>query len=225
MNILSLDTETKIFNKGNPYDSRNKLVCYSLAQEGCSFASQWPDLPDDNLLERYVEWADLIVGFNFKFDLHWLIKNKVYQLRQKQIWDVQIAEFLLSNQTNRFPSLNETCERYDIPLKEDVVKEQYWNKGIDTTDIPWEILSSYAEHDAVITLQCYHEQRKLMTPQQVKLCYLMCQDLQILQEMEMNGLLFDEELCYSRSIETEYKIEKLILELEKDVHIRTSFMA
>lgn len=48
-----------------------------------------------------------------------------------------------------------------------------------------------------------------MTPQQVKLCYLMCQDLQILQEMEMNGLLFDESLCITRSQEVDDQISTL----------------
>ena len=205
MRVLCLDTETSIFNKGNPFDKRNELVCYSWASPSGSGAWQWNEsVPDD--LNVDVSYADLIIGFNFKFDLHWLIKNKVYQLRQKQIWDVQIAEFILSNQTLRFPSLNETCEKYGIPLKKDVVKEEYWAKGIDTADVPWPILSEYAEHDAVITLQCYHEQRKLMTPAQVKLCYLMCQDLQILQEMEMNGLPFDEQLCDTRSLEVDDQI-------------------
>lgn len=203
MRVLCLDTETKTFNKGNPFDSRNNLVCYSFATESSSGAERWDE---HNTLSSRLIPIGLVVGFNFKFDLHWLIKNKVYQLRQKQIWDVQIAEFILSNQTLRFPSLNETCEKYGIPLKKDVVKEEYWNKGIDTADIPWPVLSEYAEHDAVITLQCYHEQRKLMTPAQVKLCYLMCQDLQILQEMEMNGLPFDEQLCDTRSLEVDDQI-------------------
>jgi len=206
MNILSLDTETSIFNKGNAFDSRNKLVCFSWATEFGSGAQQWDMYIAPQNAQIYVDESNLIVGFNFKFDLHWLIKNGVYQLRQKQIWDVQIAEFILSNQTWRFPSLNETCEKYGIPKKKDVVKEEYWEKGISTEDIPWEILSEYAEHDAVITLQCYYEQRKLMTPVQVKLCYLMCQDLQILQEMEMNGLPFDENLCNTRSLEVDDQI-------------------
>ena len=205
MNILSLDTETSIFNKGNAFDKRNKLVCYSAATDKQSWADLWDEQAYVDVVECVLE-ADLIVGFNFKFDLHWFIKEQVYQLRQKQIWDVQIAEFILSNQTLRFPSLNETCEKYGIPLKTNIVKEEYWNKGIDTTDIPWPILSEYAEHDAVITLQCYYEQRKLMTPAQIKLCYLMCQDLQILQEMEMNGLPFDEQLCDTRSLEVDDQI-------------------
>lgn len=205
MRVLSLDTETSIFNKGNPFDKRNKLVCYSYASSDGSSARLWEETSVSNVMDVLVG-VDLVVGHNIKFDLHWLLKYGVYQLKTKQLWDTAIAEFLLSNQTLRFPSLNETCERYGIPLKTDIVKEEYWNKGIDTKDIPWPILSEYAEHDAVITLQCYHEQRKLMTPAQIKLCYLMCQDLQILQEMEMNGLPFDEQLCDLRSLEVDDQI-------------------
>jgi DNA polymerase I-like protein with 3'-5' exonuclease and polymerase domains len=144
-----------------------------------------------------VAWAKVIVGFNFKFDYHWLAKEGI-DLSKSVIWDVQIAEFILSNQTNRFPSLNATCERYGIPLKKDVVKEEYWDKGINTDLIPWDILSEYASHDAQITLQCYHAQRKLMTPKQIRLCQLMCEDMHVLREMEATGLAFDEDLCLTR---------------------------
>jgi DNA polymerase I-like protein with 3'-5' exonuclease and polymerase domains len=204
MNLLSLDCETTTWSKGNPYDSRNELVCYSYATGTYSGAVRGLEG-----LEELIWEADLVIGFNFKFDLHWLIQYEIYQLRDRQVWDVQIAEFILSHQTNRFPSLNGTCEKYGIPLKEDIVKTEYWDKGVNTDQIPWDVLSSYAEHDAKITLLCYHEQRKLMTPAQVKLCYLMCQDLQILQEMEMNGILFDEELCNSRSLEVDDKISEI----------------
>ena len=206
MKLLALDVETSIWNKGNAYDKRNKLVCFSYADgkvSGTQPASRIHDL--NQWLLKY----DLVVGFNFKFDLHWLIKNEVYQLRDMQIWDVQIAEFILSNQTERFPSLNETCERYGFPLKPDVVKTEYWDKGIDTDAIPWHILEEYATGDAERTLWCYHAQRKLMTPAQIKLCYLMCQDLQILQEMEMNGIPFDEQLCVTRAKEVDDKISAL----------------
>jgi DNA polymerase I-like protein with 3'-5' exonuclease and polymerase domains len=205
MKILSLDTETTTYNKGAPYDSRNYLVCYSFAGDGGSGARKRDGL---TYLTTLLESCKLVVGFNFKFDLHWLLQNGVYQLRDKQIWDVQIAEFILSNQTHRFPSLNETCEKYGFELKEDAVKA-YWDQGIQTDKIPWEILESYATRDAELTLACYHAQRKLMTPAQIKLCYLMCQDLQILQEMEYNGIPFDEELCKTRAMEVDDKISTL----------------
>lgn len=163
MKILALDTETTTKNKGNPYDSRNKLVCYSAIRVGApAWADKWGEQAYVDLTEEILE-ADTVIGFNFKFDAHWLTKEGI-DFSSVKIWDVQIAEFILSCQTNRFPSLNDTCIKYGIPVKEDVVKTEYWDKGLDTTDVPWEILSSYAAHDASITLQCYHAQIKLMTP-------------------------------------------------------------
>lgn len=203
MNILALDTETTTWNKGNPFDGRNKLVCISWSNDsgaGCIHATDV-----DRVMDR-LQGVQLVIGFNFKFDLHWLLKVGLSKLRQMQVWDVQIAEFILSNQTNRFPSLNETCEKYGLEVKLDVVKTEYWDKGINTDQIPWDVLSAYATKDAELTLACYHAQRKLMTPAQVKLCYLMCQDLQILQEMEANGIPFDEELCKTRAKEVDDKI-------------------
>lgn len=208
MKVLALDTETSTKNKGHVYDKDNELVCYSWATPEGRGAHLWNKTSSASL-EGAIEESQLIVGFNFKFDLAWLIREGLSTLRKKQIWDVQIAEFILSNQTWRFPSLNETCAKYGIELKKDVVKTEYWDKGIDTKDIPWPILEEYAAHDAYVTLRCYEEQIKVMTPAQKKLCYLQCQDLQILQEMEMNGIPFDEELCKQRSVEVDDKISEI----------------
>lgn len=196
MKLLALDTETTTHNKGHPYDSRNILVCISYSDGSTSGAVPTADL---SAVHNRLLNAELIVGFNFKFDLHWLLKYGVKEIKTKQLWDVQIAEFILSNQTYRFPSLNETCAKYGLEQKEDVVKNEYWDKDIQTTEIPWDILSTYATKDAELTLQCYHEQIKRMSPAQIKLCYLQCQDLYILQEMEANGIPFDEQLCEERA--------------------------
>jgi len=198
MNLLCLDVETSTFNKGNCYDSRNILVC--CAATGSSVSSRCVPTSGIGLLQGDVQASNLIVGFNFKFDLAWL-KKAGLQFIGKQIWDVQIAEFILSSQTNSYPSLNDTCLKYGLEVKLDVVKTEYWDKGIDTKDIPWNVLSEYAIKDVELTLACYHKQVALMSPEQKKLCYLMCQDLVVLQEMEENGIAFDEELCKERSIE------------------------
>lgn len=207
---LALDTEATIHNKGNPYDSRNKLVCFSLADESGYSAHKWIG-PTKAGLQNRIEEASLIVGFNFKYDWHWLAKKGISI--DKPIWDVQLAEFILSKQTNRFPSLNQTCERYGIPTKLDVVATEYWAKGIQTDEIPWDILREYSAHDAFITLKCYYAQYELMTPAERLLCKMQCLDLGVLREMEANGLPFDEDLCVQRSKETDEQIEKLRKEL------------
>ena len=117
--ILSLDTETTIWNKGHHADSRNKMVCWSWASPDGTYGACRADELD--MLHTWLNHVRLVVMFNGKFDLHWLRKYGLSTLADKQIWDVQIAEFILSNQTHRFPSLNETCERYGIQTKLDVV--------------------------------------------------------------------------------------------------------
>jgi DNA polymerase I-like protein with 3'-5' exonuclease and polymerase domains len=209
MNVLALDSETTTWNKGNPYDQRNKLVCYSGANDLGAWAEMWNTYSSTNLVEILDDY-DLIVGFNFKFDAHWFNKHGI---KFKKVWDVQIAEFIISRQTNRFPSLNETCIKYGVPVKEDIVKTQYWDKGINTNEIPWEILEAYASHDAHITLLCYYAQIKLMTPAEIRLCQLQCEDMLILMEMEANGLPYDEELCQVRAKEIDDKISTLTREL------------
>ncbi len=209
--ILSLDVETTIKNDANPYakGNENGLVCYSWAEPGGSFANKWYTAFPVQVL---VDNADLIVGFNFKFDLGWLRKAGV-DFSNATIWDVQIAEFIISRQLKKFPSLNDTALKYGFAPKIDVVKEEYWSKGIDTCDVPWPILSEYAAYDADLTLKCYHEQIKCMTPAQIKLCKLMCQDMLILQEMEANGITYDAELCAQKEKELSAEIEKLNQEL------------
>lgn len=209
MNILALDTESTTWNKGNPYDSRNKLVCYSWANQiGDNYYNDAAVWTEPAGCQYIVDHTNLVVGFNFKFDYHHLSKEGV-DLSKSTIWDVQIAEFILSNQTIRFPSLNDTCKRYGIEQKLDVVKTEYWDKGIQTDQVPWPILRDYAAHDAKVTLECYYAQRKLMTPKQVRLCQLMCMDLHILQSMEANGLPFDEQLCAKRAQEVDDQISKI----------------
>ena len=85
-----------------------------------------------------LEDCDLIVGFNFKFDYHWLHNNGV-DLRGKRIWDCQSAHYILTNQSHIFPSLNDVLSHYGLPLKLDIVKTEYWDRGITTSDIPWDI--------------------------------------------------------------------------------------
>ena len=209
MRAVAIDCETSIFNKGNAFDSRNILVCWSFATDTTKGALQWPD---HKRCQDVIDSADLLVMFNGKFDYHWLAKEGL-NLSNKQIWDVQIAEFILSHQTHKFPSLDDTCERLGIAKKLDVVKTQYWDKGISTEYIPWPILRDYAAHDADVTLQCYYAQIKQMTPQQKRLCQLMCMDMHVLREMEATGVAFDEELCKTRAEEVDKRIQEIRAQL------------
>lgn len=205
MNVLAVDVETTTTEKGQVFHPSNKLVCYSTADSTASGA--WHAEYLERLQPR-LDVADRIVGFNIKFDLQWLHKEGI-TYDPKKVWDIQLGEFILSSQTHRFPSLDETCEKYGLGKKLDIVKTEYWDKGINTDEIPWDILSEYAALDAKLTLQCYEEQIKVMTGPQQMLCRLMSQDLSILRDMEWNGIVFDEQLCHVRAQELDDKISEI----------------
>lgn len=206
-NVLAVDSETTTYNKGHPFDSRNKIVCWSYATTEESDALRWGE---GNLQQR-LDNADLIITFNGKFDLQWFVKEGI-TYDPRKVWDVQLAEFIISRQTHRLPSLNEVCEKYNIPTKIDKIKA-YWDAGVQTDDIPWDELKEYAAHDAKLHLLCYMAQVDKLSPKQKILFQLQCQDLSILREMEFNGLPFDEELCHLRAKELDDKISTLKSEL------------
>lgn len=152
------------------------------------------------------------MGFNFKFDYHWLQKAGV-NLSNSRIWDCQVAEFVLERQLNQYPSLEDSCVKYELGHKIDIIKTEYWNKGIDTTDIPWEVLKPYAVQDAYLTFKLYEVQQTLVSKPQRALLSLLNADLHVLQEMERNGIVYDEELCAQRSGELDVRITSLKDEL------------
>ena len=205
MTAMALDSEVTTWNKGHCFDPRNKMVCFSYASDNLSGASKWPS---KDLLQQYLDQPTTLVFFNAKFDLQWFVKEGLTYDPTK-IWDCQLAHFIMTHQTHRFPSMNEVAEYWGLPQKPDVVKTEYWDKGIQTDQIPWKILEEYATHDAVTTYQIYLKQNEALTGAKRRLFQLQCQDLSLLREMEANGIPFDEELCHVRAKELDDKISEI----------------
>lgn len=211
--VLALDTEITTWNKGHPFDDRNDLVCFSFAtSDGRSGAVHTGDGVFLKNLRQLVCWADLLVGFNFKFDYHWF-HNLGLDLSDKRILDTQTGYYIYKRQTVRWPSLEEACTEFDLGHKIDVIKTEYWDKGINTDQIPWEILAPYAEQDAKLTLALYEKLWDLMPVPQRKLWSLKGQDLHVLAEMEWNGLKYDKELCARRAEQLQREITDISAQL------------
>src|SRR5579859_2840037 len=166
MKILTLDTETTGATndtKGNPFTESNRL-CYV----GCLFGNDYYDFdieyshrPFGESLERIrnlIRSCDLIVGFNLKFDFHWLRRYGITEFEDKKAWDCQAVEFILSRQRQSFPSLQNCLVQRGLPGKLDVVRVEYWEKGIDTDNVPEQILREYLGTDVHGNLQLYLRQ-------------------------------------------------------------------
>ena len=130
------------------------------------------------------------------------------RLDHKRLYDCQLAEFVITRQQQRYPSLEDTSVKYGLGHKLDVIKLEYWDKKIDTPDIPWPILREYATQDASLTLRLYEAQKAHISPLQHKLLTILNEDIKVLQTMEENGLVYNERLCRERSDELAAAIEK-----------------
>jgi DNA polymerase-1 len=206
-NILTSDWETTFYNRGNPFDERNFAVALACKQgpnaPHCEFSLE--EQYDTAFLLDY----DLCIFFNAKFDLHWYRKLG-YTLPQR-VWCCQVAEFILGGQQQRYPSLEDTSVKYGLGHKIDVIEKEYWSKGINTDAIPKDILSEYACQDVDLTYQVYLKQKEQFdnNPQLYRLFRLVMLDLLVLEEMEWNGLIYDEALCKHKSEDIDNQIQTI----------------
>lgn len=226
MSVFALDVETTTSNKGNPFDETNSIVlgAYGTDTIYSRFRSD-----DVSSVQKELDTAKMVLLFNGKFDLHWLRRYGCIINPRLPIWDCQLAEFILSNQKNAYPSLEETAQKYGVGHKLDIVKTEYWDKGIDTDKIPFDILDEYLKQDIAVTYKVYLAQlEEFKKPEHVSkynLFRMQCYDLLVLEDMEYNGFLFDVENAKKKGslLETRRKeIEDAILSNYPDIPINLS---
>ena len=179
---LTLDCETSTFASGNPFAKCGKLCYVGLRlHDGTykDFPIEYKDFPYGESLQQIQEIInahDCIIGFNLKFDLHWLVRYGIV-LSGTKVFDTQLAEFIISNQSVPFPSLHSTALFYGLDGKLDVVKTEYWDKGIDTPDVPEEILQEYLKQDVLQTWEVFCKQQDRIGEEKRVLLSLANQDL------------------------------------------------
>jgi DNA polymerase I-like protein with 3'-5' exonuclease and polymerase domains len=208
INYLVTDVETTTHNKGHPFDPRNKLVSYATLLAGDSKANfKYHNDPSFAWSHRLLP-MDVVVGFNFKFDLHWL--NMVgldrYDFR---IWDCQLAEHVYTGQRAQFISLDECLAKYGLETKLDLVKD-LWNAGVQTDEIDPKILEEYNCWDVQQTEALFLVQQELLSDEQKALVYLLGEDLKVLASIEASGLVFDKERAAKELVE--YKASVVAIE-------------
>jgi DNA polymerase I-like protein with 3'-5' exonuclease and polymerase domains len=206
MNVI-YDVETTTFQKGNPFSKRNKLILAGFKYPTGEYSLGGADSFGYQDLDEHT-----LIGFNIKFDLHWAKRSNWWDYGDVNIWDVQLAHFMLTGQVNAYPSLNDVCKHYGHPEKLDVVKLEYWDKGIDTDQIPRNVLEKYLKQDLDVTELCYKSQVEEFksNPALYKLFRLACRDLLVLADMEWNGLPFNEQLAQEKSDELERQISNTL---------------
>jgi len=221
MSIVVFDFEGGTKNTCNVYDPETYvcLLCVKVISNGStksfSFKKPW----DVGRIHDILTSAKLFIGFNLKFDLSWLRREfNFVPAFGTRLHDCQYAEFIFSNQTWKFPDLGTACEARGLGEKYDFIAENYWNKGIDTCDIPEDELEQYCIQDVDITYQLYLDQMRDFQGKYAhlyKLFRLHMLDLPVLLEMEWNGLKYNKERSLQLAVEYDSKIVQIEDQLNK----------
>lgn len=233
-----IDLETSIKNRGehsigrnkaSPFHPENKIVWY-----GCTIPMRLQGDDIKNLPLGFTRASkgprdlmtllsggptlDLLVGHNIKFDLLYLMHDP--ELREPlqsyfesggKVWDTMIAEYLLTAQRSQFASLDKLSEKYGGTIKDDRLKE-YWDKEIDTEDIPDTIIKPYLVADLDNTgLIFYHQVLEAMDKGQdfLNLLDVQMDALLATTMMEYNGIHFDMRGALGASSKIAEKLSKI----------------
>lgn len=223
-NYAVADVETTTRNGGNVYDPRNKLCYVGIGNSNTSdlFSVDLGGNPYGDVLlkiQRKLSESRTIVGFNLKFDLNWLRRYACRIGLAQRVFDLQTAFFILRGQDRKFayPSLDQVLEYYGLPPKDHNIEENYWNKGIDTDQIPKEEMLSYLGTDVIRedqVLQCVLDEMKRNTSLH-RLIWLSCQDEVVTAEIEWNGLKYDRHQSLRKSELLDLEIEGIDQQLKK----------
>jgi len=198
MTTYVLDLETTMEcpvgnNKANPMWHTNKVVSLGLLNlntdryDGYYFET--PSVRTDHT--ELLADATLVVGHNIKFDLLYIYRWKSKQL--PNVWDTQLAAYLLSGQQHQYASLDELTSEYvgKHALKDDKIKE-YWRIGVKTEDILENELMEYMEGDVRNTSIIFKQQFE--EAEQLGILPLMLTQMDALRatiEMNRNGMEID----------------------------------
>ena len=176
----------------------------------------------DSRLDVRINNTTLLVGCNIKYDLSFIYRLDPGKVIPR-IWDISVAEYLLTGQETKFASLDEMSVKY-LGLKEvkdDKIKE-YWDRGVSTEDIPKEELLDYNRLDAIRTLRIFEHQYELMQADGlIPLMFSQMDCLRALISMQISGLVIDFDHVSSKHLyyqdEEKWAAAQFERELELDI--------
>lgn len=142
-------------NKANPFWPENTAVLWGVKNlESGAVALT-------NVLNRDAhDYAYFLIGHNIAFDLHYALQSKVIvktQLARMQIWDTQLAEYLLSGQQQRYPTLDYCAAKRGGTLKDEKVGVMF-KSGMGADAVPPGMLATYLRDDLSNTEKVFWSQ-------------------------------------------------------------------
>lgn len=244
MTWLIHDYETENYeyygSLASPHDPRNYLVATGWCIDNNPIQYEYYDDKDaaskSNWFAKALEGQKVYVAHNATFEIHWNLKvyGDVFLdwiRKGGKIWCTQYAEFLLSNQTEMYPKLEDCAIKYGGTKKVDEVKI-LWQQGYKTSEIDQALLIEYLadEHHGDVAntrLVCFKQvaeaKRRGMYPMmQIRMDSLLFNAI-----ATYNGLHVDTDIAAKNQAEQEARIveikDSILSDLPKDLPAELQF--
>lgn len=215
--LLALDLETTVSPTGdpNPWLTENKPYIGSTVNDdgaGQTYTFGFPPAPF--VLQEF----KVLVGHNLKFDLayagrfpHLFSVGSAplmeYIREHAIVWDTMLADYLVHGQEYKYPSLEESCERWGVPYEKRIdLAEELPKVGYDITKI--NDLTVYCMEDTQAAMRLAKKQ--LESPwvkTRMPWMLAMMQALLATCEIESNGMNLDIALLLKKGMELHGKME------------------
>lgn len=194
--VIDLETNGGITHKRlcNQFDAKHSIQCISYSIQGSGsgaiYNETWEPL---TTIPTSLFTHSILVGQNFKFDMLWLCRSEEFRewlsTPTNKVWDTQTVQYLLDGQDNSPRNLDALVNRYGGTLKDDRVKAMY-ESGLQSKDIPQEILIPYAIEDVKNTELVFRQQYKIASGERnlLPLIRVYMRHYLALTDIEYNGM-------------------------------------
>lgn len=202
-------------NKANPYWPDNEIVLAGAQKlEGdATIIHAYADLPLGKT-GPVPDW--LVVAHNAAFDIAYLLKHGVYKqndLAKANLWDTQLAEYLLSGQQHKFPSLDECSAKRGGTPKDNRVSVMF-EAGKGAEEVPRNMLEDYLKADLKNTQTVFWSQYKEALDKRLLPLIHSQMDARLATiEMQYNGLAIDKPLLDEERAKLAMEVAELLLYL------------
>jgi DNA polymerase-1 len=199
MEIIVVDLETSIkcpvgTNKANPMWLGNSIVAEGYGYiRGESFTYSGLYKSKKAVTGASFKEDQYVIGHNIKFDMLYCYRSTPTKHLLPRIWDTQLAEYILTAQQSKYASLDALTEKYigEEEVKDERLKEM-WKSGVDTEDIPEDVLMPYLKKDVMNTAAIFEKQWRIAQEQgQLPLILTQMEALRATIAMALSGMAVD----------------------------------
>lgn len=199
--IVSFDCEHS-YGAMRPYNHGFYLTCVGVVIDGGPAQVFWFEHKDnaEDWVQNFasvrliIESADIVIAHNLKHDMT-ILRHFGISFEKPILYCTMVSEYLLSGQDtkSRTFSLDAVAEHYGIGKKLDKVKA-LWDQGVETCDIPMELLAEYCVSDCQLALDIYKRQIAHNEFKYIQKVHKLQMEFQLsLSDMELYGFHFSEE--------------------------------